>query len=144
MPIISKRLFFDQLLNPLGTPRADVALLCLCMKLMTVRPSQWEGKPQTDIYLGAKQYFVKLEVAGVFTIQVLQSGILIALYELGHGIYPSAYLSISSCVAYAFAMNLQSAVASNSTSQLTWVEREERRRVWWAIIILERFVLQLC
>ncbi|KAE9364060.1 hypothetical protein N431DRAFT_550683, partial [Stipitochalara longipes BDJ] len=138
MPIISRKHFFDQLLNPLCVPRADVALLCLCIKLMTGLPSPSAAQPQTDIYLCAKQYFVELEVAGIFSLQVLQSGLLIALYELGHGIYPSAYLSISTCVAYAFAMDLHSGATSKMTSKLNWVEREERSRVWWAIIILER------
>ncbi len=144
MPVISKKLFFDRLLNPLGTPRADVALLCLCMKLMTALPSHSEREIRSNIYLAAKQYFVELEVAGIFTLQVLQSAIFIALYELGHGIYPAAYLSISTCVAYAFAMNLQSGATSSITSQVIWVEREEKKRVWWAVVILERFVIPMC
>lgn len=142
MPIISKKLFFDRLLNPLGVPGADVALLCLCMKLMTWSPSHSERKAQTDVYISAKQYFVELEVAGIFTIRVLQSGLLIALYELGHGIYPSVYLTISTCVAYALAMKLESGLTSKMTSQVTWVEQEEQRRVWWATVILERSVIQ--
>jgi hypothetical protein len=140
MPIISKKLFFDRLLNPLGVPRADVALLRLCMKLMTWFPSDSESSPYTEAYIGAKQYFVELEVAGVFTLQMLQAGLLVSLYELGHGIYPSAYLTISTCVAFAFAMDLQPGATSDITSQLTWVEQEERRRVWWATVILERYV----
>lgn len=138
MPIVSKKLFFDRLLNPLGIPRADVALLCLCMRLMCGPISQDEAQPHTDVYTGAKHYIVELEMTGIFTTQLLQSGLLIALYELGHAIYPSAYLSISTCVAYAYAMNLQKGVESGMTSQLTWVEQEEKRRVWWAIVILER------
>jgi hypothetical protein len=108
------------------------------MKLMCGHVSQDEAQPHTDVYMGAKHYIVELEMAGIFTTQILQSGILIALYELGHAIYPSAYLSISTCVAYAYAMNLQRGVDTNMTSQLTWVEQEEKGRVWWSIVILER------
>jgi hypothetical protein len=82
---------------------------------------------------------MEVEVAGVFTLQVLQANMLIAIYELGHGIYPSAYMSIGACATYAFALNLETELTECTTSQFTWVEQEERRRVWWAIVILERF-----
>ena len=116
--------------------------MCLCMKVATWSPPECNSNPQTRDYISAKQYLIEVEVAGVFTLQVLQANLLIALYELGHGIYPSAYMSISACATYAFALDLETEMTKSATSQFTWVEQEERRRVWWAIVILERFKAQ--
>jgi hypothetical protein len=100
---------------------------------------------QTGEYLAGKKYLSELESAGVFTVPMLQGRVLIALYEFGHGIYPAAYMSIGNCAAQAFALGLGSEreageVEVEGGRRLTWVEHEERRRVWWAIVILERFV----
>jgi hypothetical protein len=138
-PIISKKTFYDRLINPLLKPRADVALLCLCIRLVTWRPSESGDDPLTETYLAAKRYYVELEIAGVFSIQALQAGVLIALYELGHGIYPSAYMSISGCAAYGHALSLHEEKEVHVGDRFGWNEREERRRVWWSIIILERY-----
>ena len=135
VPFISKKLFYERHLNPLARPRTDTSLLCLCMKLF----SESNHGPQTQVYVSAKHFIVEIEVAGTFTLQILQARLLIAIYELGHGIYPSAYLSIVACAARGIALDLEKELKDDTTSEFTWVEREERRRVWWAIIILERF-----
>ena len=135
MPFISKKLFYERHINPLARPRTDISLLCLCMKIF----SEFNNDPQTQVYVLAKHYIVEIEVAGTFTLQTLQAHLLIAIYELGHGIYPSAYLSIVACAARGIALDLEKELTDCTTSEFTWVEREERRRVWWAIIILERF-----
>jgi hypothetical protein len=153
LPIVSKKTFYDHFLNPFLQQRADVAFLCLCMKLILWVPSNSDlgAEAQTRDYLAGKQYVSELESAGVFTVPMLQGRVLIALYEFGHGIYPAAYMSIGNCAAQAFALGLGSEMEAGKVEggrMLTWVEHEERRMVWWAIVILERFVesflLALC
>jgi hypothetical protein len=153
LPIVSKKTFYDHFLNPFVQRRADVAFLCLCMKLILWVPSesvQGGSEPQTVDYLAGKQYLAELESAGAFTLPMLQGRVLMSLYEFGHGIYPAAYMSIGACAAQAFALGLGEEREMGEVQgerRLTWVEHEERRRVWWAIIILERFVgpfLSLC
>lgn len=141
MPIISRKVFYDRLLNPLLPPRADVVLLCLCMRLVTWSPSLDDSAPKTESYLSAKQYAIELELSGIFTIQTLQALVLISLYEFGHGIYPSAYITIKACAAYGTALGLDFRSTANSSVQISWIEIEERRRVWWGILILERYML---
>lgn len=138
MSIISKKRFYDHLLNPLISPRADFALLFLCMKLMNWMPADEDSSPRTPLYLAAKQYFMEVETAGILTLQAMQAGILIGLYELGHAIYPAASLSISACARYGLSLGLDWRSSTNIAQQYNWVELEERRRVWWAVIILER------
>lgn len=143
LPIISKKIFYDLLINPLFPRRADVAFLCLCMKLIAWKPSAHDSEPQIADYQAAKQYLLELESVGVLTVPLLQGRLLISMYEFGHGIYPAAYLSIGTCAAHAIALGLDDKRDSDEGRRsLSWVEQEERRRVWWAIVILERFVFQ--
>jgi hypothetical protein len=137
LPVVSKKLFYDRLLNPLQEPRSDVALLCLCMRLLIWSQTSHETNPQNDVYLAAKRYVVELEASGVLTLALMQACLLLSIYEIGHGIYPAAFMTIGACAAYGFALALNP-TGTIYSEQFTWIEKEERRRVWWAIIILER------
>jgi hypothetical protein len=141
MPFISQKRFYDYHLSPLFHSRADLALLFLCMKLITERPRSQEPCLQTSLYYTVKHFHLELESSGLFSIQVLQAGILLALYELGHAIYPAAFLSIGACARFAYALGINSNSTSPTSKVITLVELEERRRVWWAIVILDRFAI---
>jgi hypothetical protein len=60
------------------------------------------------------------------------------LYEIGHGIYPAAYLSIGSCIRYGGALGVNLAIEDIATKSQDDVDSEERRRSWWAILVLDR------
>jgi hypothetical protein len=106
--------------------------------LATDPPPESPQSPRTRAYYAAKHFHLELENSGIFSVQILQAGILLAIYELGHAIYPAAFLSIGSCARSAYALGINS--NSNPTSRvLTLVEVEERRRIWWAIVVLDRF-----
>ncbi|CAI7637608.1 unnamed protein product [Penicillium discolor] len=119
LPFISKKRFYDLYLQPSFRSRPDVVLLLLALKLITTFP------PAVEEFS---------------SILVLQAGVLVALYELGHGIYPAAFLSIGACARYAHALGINVSRTVPTRRVLTLVEVEERRRVWWAIVILDRFV----
>ncbi|KAF4225598.1 hypothetical protein CNMCM6457_008020 [Aspergillus fumigatiaffinis] len=138
MPFISKKRFYDMYLQPAFQTRPDVVLLLLALKLITTFPPAGARGPRTPLYDAVRRLYV--EVEGAFSILVLQAGVLVALYELGHGIYPAAYLSIGACARYAHALGINVSRTVPTRRVLTLVEVEERRRVWWAIVILDRFV----
>lgn len=138
MPFISKKRFYDFYLQPSFHSRPDVVLLLLALKLITTFLPAGSRSPRTALYNSTKQFYLKVE--GSFSILVLQAGILVALYELGHGIYPAAFLSIGTCARYAHALGINVSRTVPTRRVLTLVEVEERRRVWWAIVILDRFV----
>lgn len=140
MAIISKKRFYIQQLNPLSQPRADVVLLLLCMKLVVWLPSGGTDDPRTTLYKAAKSFHSDLETMGTCSIQVLQAGILIAVYELGHCIYPAAYMSIGACARLGTAFGFDGSIATMNRSS-DWMDTEERKRAWWATIILDRFVI---
>ncbi|KAJ5699354.1 hypothetical protein N7536_002367 [Penicillium majusculum] len=138
MPFISKKRFYDLYLQPSFRSRPDVALLLLALKLITTFPPAGSRSPRTALYNSAKHFYLKVEES--FSILVLQAGVLVALYELGHGIYPAAFLSIGVCARYAHALGINVSRTVPTRRVLTLVEVEERRRAWWAIVILDRFV----
>lgn len=141
MPFISKKRFYDLYMQPSFHSRPDVALLLLALKLITTLPLPHLPNPRTALYHTVKHFY--LEVESSLSLLVLQAGILVALYELGHGIYPAAFLSIGKCGRYAHALGIDTSRTVPATRVLTLVEVEERRRVWWAIVILDRYVANL-
>ncbi len=139
-PVISKIRLYQHLSNPTHEPDAAIALLFLCMKLACTQiPSQ--SIPQTDLYQDIKSFYRYVEAQNGFSIHTIQAILLIALYEVSHGIYPAAYLTINNAATFGHATGLHDKTAPQMLPRCTtWTEQEERRRLWWGILILDRFV----
>ncbi len=143
MPIISKQRFFIRLLDSPDIHRSDVALLCLSMKLVMWLPSLDHPDSRPPIYIAARQFLYSVDISKHLTLPILQAAILITIFEIGHAIYPAAHISMSLCIECVAAMGLGWKSARWGENSLSWIEIEERKRVWWAIVILERYVLIL-
>jgi len=143
MPFISKKRFYGSHLRPSFQTQPDVALLLLALKLITTPPTPRPRNPRTPLYHAVKHFHLDVEGSSAFSTPVLQAGILVALYEILHAIYPAAFQSIGACARYAHALGINVSKSLNTKRMLTLVEVEERRRVWWAIVILDRFVPSL-
>ncbi|KAL7895535.1 fungal-specific transcription factor domain-containing protein [Trichoderma sp. SZMC 28014] len=143
LPIISEPRFhknFPRLFTPSGI---DFTTLCLCMKLIHTSPSQQavgETDAKSQHYLLAKSSIGLLEAAGFVTLDTLQSRLLLILYEVGHGIYPAASVSIGSCARLARHVGLSRDFWHAQKAAVTTADAEERRRTWWAIHNLDRFI----
>ncbi|KAI9836990.1 MAG: hypothetical protein M1819_000639 [Sarea resinae] len=142
LPIVSKKRFCQLLMNPPSSCGVDLSLLLLCMKLITQEPPKTIEATQSPLYTTAKQFFTLVEWSGIFSLQLVQSALLLAAYEIGHAIYPAAYLSVGHCARLGYALGLHSRKASPQMlpRPSTWTEMEERRRIWWAVIMLDRYV----
>jgi hypothetical protein len=93
------------------------------------------------LYHAAKRFHMAVEAVGVLSVHVLQANILTAIYEMGHAIYPAAYISVGTCARYGLALGIDKCVTGppcESEWARFWVEIEEKRRAWWAIILLDR------
>jgi Fungal specific transcription factor domain len=139
MPIVSKARLFGKLLNPLVPCRGDVALLILSMRIITMLPAGGR-MDRTPEYAAAKRFYTELEGIGAFSPQVLQAGVLIALYEYGHAIYPAAYLTIGGLARYGISSGIDGTGPSQMAPPGDWIEAEERKRIWWGVLILDRCV----
>ena len=133
---------YQALANPLMDRGADMALLLITMKLLTQPPSSLPQKPQPTLYQTVKSFLASVEHHNVYSIHVIQAALLLAVHEVGNAIYPAAYLTIGHCARLGHAMGLHN---RKETPQMLprctlWTEMEERRRVWWAVVVLDRFV----
>ncbi|KAL7935666.1 hypothetical protein V8C35DRAFT_297890 [Trichoderma chlorosporum] len=140
LPIVCRKHFFSSLLNPLTPRQADGSLLALCVKLYCTTSNPRSGSPKTALYKTAKKYHSEIEMEGIMSLQSLQATIFIALYEIGQAIYPAAYLTVGTCARYGIALGLDQLMTNNNGFDGSWMEIEERRRSWWAVLALDRFL----
>lgn len=139
MPIISTRLL-RQALSKQSELQADLALLLLCMKLITSNPlSSDTDLTQTELYTYAKEFHGAIESQFRFSTHFLQSALLISLYELGHAIYPEAQISVARISKLGVELGINEISSEETTPNgFSWAEEEERTRIWWGMVILDR------
>jgi hypothetical protein len=115
------------------------SLLLLCMKLVCSDPGQ-DGR--IELYWKAKQFTASLEQSCDISFSLLQSLILISLYEIWHGICPAGYLTTSHAARLGYVFGLHGKKGAPRLSELpnTMSGREEERRAWWTIVMLDKYV----
>lgn len=142
MPIVNRKRHLATALNPLAPSRRPTALLALCMKLCCLPVLDDEGEGKSSLYRLAKSFYSEVEGTESLSVQVLQAAVCIALFEIGNAIYPAAYLTVGACARYGTAMGLDKINKDRTGGDYhtgSWIEFEETRRVWWAILILDRY-----
>jgi hypothetical protein len=132
-PMLSKK----RLLQDISDNTSRISFLLLSLKLVTTVP---ECPEMLKWYVAAKVHITKLEVSRNISLRLLQSVILVALYELGHGIFPAGYLTVGYAARMGIMMGLHDRKGSAQLLKpsSTWTLREEERRAWWAIFLLDR------
>lgn len=147
MPVVSRKRHLAAVLNPLSPSRRPTALLALCMKLCCLPVHDDEGPDRTSLYLLVKKFYAEVESTQDLCVQILQAAIFIAVFEIGDAIYPAAYLTVGACARYGVAMGLdkinKDRMGGEHNRTASWMEIEERRRVWWAVLTLDRSVTSL-
>lgn len=101
IPIVSQKRLTRNMVNPLWEAGQDLALLFLCMKLITSRPQDGIGCAQNPIYVSAKRFVALMEASGMVSLIVLQANLMVTLYEYGQAIYPAAWMSSGWNIRYA-------------------------------------------
>ena len=140
MPIVSLPRLFSDMFESASPPSAVDRLLVLAMKVILWRPPARDpSDPRTRAYSTVKDAISEATAAGMLTLRILQAKVLLTVYEFGHAIYPAAYLSMGACVRYGIALFIDKSLERGySDPGIGDVEMEERRRTWWAILILDR------
>ena len=143
MPLISKKKIYQELANEQSRHRSDFIILLYCMKLLMWWPPEHDRDTKIDgrtiAHSTATRLLHDAEATGILTLQLLQAKLFVCFYELGHGIYPAAYLSVGACARYGMALGIDStneALQSNYATDP--MDLEEMRRCWWAVVILDR------
>ena len=143
MPILSRNKFLGDVDDLWNDPKADIALLVLCVFLITQLPDDLgPDAMRTSLYAKIKSIYALVEALGVNTVTLVQSGILISLYEIGHGLLPTAYISMGTHARTAMACEIREGALSSTipTSLQAWRLQEEQRRVWWGIMVVDRYI----
>jgi hypothetical protein len=113
LPIVSKKRLSIMLGQPNLDLTADLALLLLCMKLITRGDHESPEDAQSPLYWLSKRYASTVESSGLITLPLMQSMLLITAYEIGHAIQPAAYLSSAHCARLGTLMGVSSVPWSN-------------------------------
>ena len=122
----------------------DVALLCLSIILLTTTPPsapEDENDPSEfkSLYLYTKSSMISTEGLGINSFLIVQSRILVTLFEVAHGYYPAAYISIGATVRAVDALEIHpGADAAPSHFLDDEAKREETVLTWCGILVLDR------
>ncbi|KAK4501560.1 hypothetical protein PRZ48_007369 [Zasmidium cellare] len=95
-----------------------------------------------QLYETVKTAIAACESAGDISTNLLAAQVLRALHEVSQGLYPAAYYSVGSCIRSCMTLGLHDkrTAAALGPQVDAWTEIEERRRLWWASLILDRYV----
>lgn len=142
LTFISKKRMELTLSNPAMELSFDLALLLLSMKLITQPPGKGPQAVRSPLYSLAKRICFIAESNALISLQTLQANVLVAAYEIGHAIYPAAYITTGHCarLGHALGINDRRHAPQMLKKSSAWAEVEEQKRTWWAIMLLDRCV----
>ncbi|PGH11969.1 hypothetical protein AJ79_04556 [Helicocarpus griseus UAMH5409] len=128
LPVVSKKRLYSALAT--SEHSAELALLYGAIYLICTKGTT--SPTDIPIYWMVKQFLVTAETRGLFSVRMLQAAVLIAAYEIGHGVYPAAYLSVGHCGRLGQAMGLHDRQNAPQAIRAigTWGAHEELKRVY--------------
>jgi hypothetical protein len=134
LPIISPQKCIERLetLNSENNP--ELSNLLLAMYLVTRQPGNSSNikEMQSPVYYEAKTLLAALTSSGNSALEVIQAGVLLSLYEQGHGMINVAQLTMSVCTRMAMKMKVALRAA-------TEIQNTDFGRLWWGLVILDRY-----
>lgn len=103
----------------LGNCHGRDGVLLLCMALVSQQPCGHPGHGICcSVYKAAKQSFLLLQTSSQTFIQNVQIGLLLSLFEYGHGLDQESKLSIAACTALCKSHKFLSGVGSEDGEEL--------------------------
>lgn len=141
-PFMSLALLQSQVSLSLNEMSIDVALLSVSIILLNTNPPSLPEDPDNpsdfkSLYLCIKSWISLIEGLGINSLAVVQSRILVTLFEVGHGFYPAAYISIGSTIRAADTLMTHSDPDTLSKDELV---QADEIKAWGSILLLDRYV----
>lgn len=115
---------------------AELASLLLCIHIAS-QPSSAEMREQyymQRLYIQSQRIFACLQSIRKFSIETIQCGLLLAVYQIGAGLLSDAYVTLSTTTGLARAGQLLTCHKNTHDGDRS----HEARVVWWAIFLLGR------
>ncbi len=139
-PIFSPKRLFQEI-KTMGPECRDPGMALLLSSIRLVSDTRFLGV--CDEYRAAKELSSRAENEGIVSLRYLQALILLGVYEVGHAIYPAAYLTIGKAERLGSLIGLHDRRGATQLFKAadTWSVKEEERRAWWAVFILDRYSL---
>lgn len=144
LPILNKEVFYWQLQNLPSDSHFSALLLSIYLIAQMVTHSSATDDRRYDLYPTLKSIHSLLQSTGRVSHELIQAGILISSFEYCQGLFQEAWMSVGTCVRMAQILGLQESIRKplpKERDSRTMLETE--RCVWWAIVIVERYVQHL-
>ena len=120
-----------------------LAVVCIT-QLYPQRRDNIPIDPKEDLeefYPALKSVYSMLQSTGRISLELIQTGVLIASYEHAQALHQNAWMSIGSCVRMAHVLGLHTFLQTPLPVDIDdRVALESRRRLWWGIVLMERYV----
>jgi hypothetical protein len=91
-----------------------------------------------SIYILIKSLVAILDGIGVASLDLLQCRLLLTVFEVGHGMYPAAYISIGTVAREGIALGIHKLQSNMTEESNCRIEAEEGKSVWRGILVLDR------
>ncbi|KAH8889164.1 hypothetical protein GQ53DRAFT_825484 [Thozetella sp. PMI_491] len=122
----------------------DFALLAICTYLvgLTDDDKGSDGTMFSPFYRATKRAFATLSCLSLPSMELMQCGALIALFEFGHGRGQFAYRTLSETLAMALTFGIKPGIYArdNDHPVINRAEEEEGRALWWGMFILDQYI----
>lgn len=137
-PVIQERIFRRQLSQLQHSPRAETALLFLTVSLIMTGGTASNGRDdcQSQLYYLCRYLFSFFQSVLPPSLELVQVGLLLVLYELGSARFQAASLNIGTCARLGYVLKLNVDLHEDQDYS-SWAETEERRRVWLGTYMLD-------
>ncbi|OQD95299.1 hypothetical protein PENSOL_c021G12066 [Penicillium solitum] len=143
-PIMSETCYNIRLSNvrvQMATAPSDLSILTLCMALVCKEPVGEELPLSTrSMYASLKSFVALLEAMGTNSLEMLQGRLLLTIFEIGHAMYPAAYVSTAANVRTAISLGINA--PCDDPRKVFWdpQKAEEAQQIWRGIAITDRYV----
>lgn len=164
LPVLDKELLRSTTASFLANTRQDskeddeednddtFALLLTCIYIFIEEPCRHPNHPvKSALYHASRRLFFLLQTSDrpspASLLTLLQAGLLLVAFELGHGMSEDAYATLAVCISLAQKLSLEATESSSSSER--GCEGEGERQMtkldlcWSGIIMLDRYVLVL-
>lgn len=138
LPFIQEQIFRRRLAQLQHAPLAETALLFLTVSLVMTGGTGSNGHDdfQSQLYYLCRYLFSFFQSVRPSSVELVQAGLLLVVYELGSARFQAASLNIGTCARLGYVLKLNIDL-EESQDYSSWAEAEERRRVWLGIYMLD-------
>ncbi|KAL4985001.1 hypothetical protein BDW68DRAFT_180123 [Aspergillus falconensis] len=140
-PIVNRDAYYRGLARFRSDASPEFSFLTLCLYLLGMRPTDGAMSGQMHgLYILATGLAASLAASGAGSVEFMCARLLLSIFEVGHGMYPAAYISMGANMRVAAAMgaSLPSGKLLDRLGSCDAVS--DARRVWQGLVILERYI----